>query len=178
MGRSEQELDTLERISQILSGGLELGQVFQHAVAMLGERMNITQAALCLWDDAISQARIVAAVGLTKAEIERGRYGLGEGVTGRVLATGQPAIIPDLGKHPEFLNRTGSRDLAEARATAAAPIAFICVPIKEGDRVIGAMSIDKPFIDEALLASDARLIAISMFAVVSSSTFTCPLNTD
>ena len=127
---------------------------------MLGERMNITQAALCLWDDAISQARIVAAVGLTKAEIERGRYGLGEGVTGRVLATGQPAIIPDLGKHPEFLNRTGSRDLAEARATAAAPIAFICVPIKEGDRVIGAMSIDKPFIDDALLASDARLIAI------------------
>ncbi len=131
---------------------------------MLGERMNITQASLCLWDDAISQARIVAAVGLSKTEIERGRYGLGEGVTGRVLATGQPAIIPDVRKHPEFLNRTGSRDLAgpdhRGGATEAAPTSFICVPIKEGDRVIGAMSIDKPFIDEALLASDARLIAI------------------
>ena len=163
MGRSEQELDILEKISQILGGGLELSQVFQHAMALLSDRLNIQRASLALWDDAIGQARVIAAVGLTKSEMERGRYGLGEGVTGRVLASGEPQIIPDISRHGEFLNRTGSRDLttrATSNAEAGPPISFICVPIKEGDRVVGAISIDKPYIDELLLASDARLLAI------------------
>jgi Nif-specific regulatory protein len=166
MGRSEQELDILERISQILGGGLELSQVFQHAMALLSDRLNIQRASLALWDDAIGQARIIAAVGLTKAEMERGRYGLGEGVTGRVLASGEPQIIPDVARHSEFLNRTGSRDIAPrspagpAVADTGPAISFICVPIKEGDRVVGAMSIDKPYVDELLLASDARLLTI------------------
>ena len=163
MGRSEQELDILEKISQILGGGLELSQVFQHAMALLSDRLNIQHASLALWDDAIGQARVIAAVGLTKSEMERGRYGLGEGVTGRVLASGEPQIIPDISRHAEFLNRTGSRDLtsrASNPADAGPPISFICVPIKEGDRVVGAISIDKPYVDELLLASDARLLAI------------------
>ncbi|MEX2212934.1 MAG: sigma 54-interacting transcriptional regulator [Phycisphaeraceae bacterium] len=163
MGRSEQELDILEGISQILGGGLQLSQVFQHAMALLSDRLSIQRASLCLWDDAIGQARIVAAVGLSKAEMERGRYGLGEGVTGKVLSSGQPQIIPDVSRHPEFLNRTGSRELGGKTAGAAAdgaPLSFVCVPIKEGDRVIGAMSIDKPYVDESMLAADARLLSI------------------
>ncbi|RYF88352.1 MAG: sigma-54-dependent Fis family transcriptional regulator, partial [Caulobacteraceae bacterium] len=33
------------------------------------------------------------AYGLTRAEMARGRYGPGEGITGRVLATAQPIIV-------------------------------------------------------------------------------------
>ncbi len=131
-------------------------------MALLSDRLNIQRASLALWDDAIGQARTIAAVGLSKSEMERGRYGLGEGVTGRVLASGQPQIIPDISRHGEFLNRTGSRDLANKPAAdpPTSPISFICVPIKEGDRVVGAIAIDKPYVDELLLASDARLLAI------------------
>lgn len=158
MDRAEQELDILEEISQILGDGLELSQVFQRAMSLLSSRLKIQQAALVLFDQATDQLRTVASVGLTSAEQERGRYALGEGVTGRVMETGVSAIIPDVSKHPDFLNRTKSRELEEA--AEAVPLSFICVAVKDGDGYVGTISIDKPFIDEATLAAEARLLKI------------------
>ena len=40
-------------------------------------------------------------------EMERGKYALGEGVTGNVVATGRARIIQDMRTEPDFLNRTG-----------------------------------------------------------------------
>ena len=42
-------------------------------------------------------------------EVARGRYGPGEGVTGRVLGTGQPAIVQDVDAEPAFLFRAVPR---------------------------------------------------------------------
>ncbi len=166
LNRSEQELDILERISQILGDGIEFGQVFQRAMALLGDRMGIQRASLVLWDEAREEMRTVAALGMSREEMARGRYALGEGVTGQVLATGQPQIIPDIRKHPEFLNRTGRTALAMpadedgAVAVAARPISFICVPIADGERYVGAISVDKPYVDDVSLAADSRLLKI------------------
>ncbi len=194
MDRAEQELDILERISQILGDGLELNQVFQRVMTLLSERLSVQHASLVLWDEASDQLRIVAAVGLSPEEIARGRYAPGEGVTGRVMLTGQPQIIPDISLEPGFLNRTGSRVMmteggvkagedrwwgeegkkdsrsvlqaGSSRSSSTAlssrqpPISFICVPIKDGDRFVGAISIDEPFVDEPTLYADARLLTI------------------
>lgn len=174
MDRAEQELDILERISQILSDGLELGQVFQRAMSLLSDRLNVQRATLVLEDEASHQFKILAAVGLTSEEMSRGRYAAGEGVTGRVITTGTAAIIPDVRLAPDFLNRTGSRpSLGAATATAtsvaggggvmvkeSSPISFICVPVKNAERIVGAISIDKPFVDQPTLYADARLLTI------------------
>jgi Nif-specific regulatory protein len=173
MGRSEQELDILKEISQILGDGLELRQVFQRAMGVLSAGLNIIRASLLLWDDATEQLRIVAAIGLTREEMHRGRYSQGEGITGRAMATGTPQVIPDVSQEPDFLNRTGCRRLgggdpqqADDAAAAAnhqavtGPISFICVPVKEGDRYVGAVSVDKPYIDESTLEADRRLLEI------------------
>ncbi|MEM8737678.1 MAG: sigma 54-interacting transcriptional regulator [Planctomycetota bacterium] len=158
MDRAEQELNILEEISQILGDGLELSQVFQRAMSLLSSRLHIQSAALVLFDQATDQLRTYASVGLTLAEQERGRYAIGEGVTGRVMETGEPAVIPDLTKHPDFLNRTQSRALEADRDSR--PLSFICVPIQDGDRFVGTISIDKPFLDESTLQAEARLIKI------------------
>ncbi|MEX0886132.1 MAG: sigma 54-interacting transcriptional regulator [Phycisphaeraceae bacterium] len=175
MERAEQELDILEQISQILGGGLELSQVFQRAMSLVSERLGIERAALVILDRATDQLRTIAAVGLTPAEQERGQYAIGEGVTGRVLATGQPAVVPDIAKHPDFLNRTGARKLADPAAgsssSTVAPAgtgrgrgggatAFICVPIHDADERVGTISVDKPFPGDEQLHADARLLKI------------------
>lgn len=159
MSRHEQELDILEKISQILSDGLEVGEVFQRAMSLLSDSLNIQRATLLLWDRTADQLKIAAAVGLTAAEQERGRYAPGEGVTGRVIQTGQPAVIADIARHPDFLNRTGARHLAESGATQT-PTSFLCLPLRDGEKCIGAISIDKPFTTDEQLQSDARLVKI------------------
>jgi len=184
MSRHEQELAILEQLSQILSSGLELRQVFQRAMGLLSERLAIQRAALVLWDRTHEQLETVASIGLSDEERRRGRYALGEGVTGQVLETGEAAVISDISQHPDFLNRTGARNLAgeqEAGAATAAPatprsdsagrggsaddggsspISFICVPIQDGQEYVGAISVDLPYRDEQQLQADARLLRI------------------
>ncbi len=128
-------------------------------MAQLRDRLHIQRASLVLWDEATDQLRIIASVGLSAAEQQRGRYAAGEGVTGQVLETGKAAVIQDIAKHPAFLNRTRSRDLDEA-GEAPTPTSFICVPVHDGGRTVGAIGIDKPYIDDAQLQADARLLTI------------------
>ncbi len=151
MDRSEQELVILEQISQILGDAIELEEVFQKAMALVGARLGVLRASLVLWDEASEQFRIAASVGLTPQEEARGRYAVGEGVTGRVIQTGEPAVISDITQHPDFLQRTTARQAATS---------FICVPISDGDSRVGAVSVDIPFVDESRLAADARLMKI------------------
>ena len=164
MLRAEKELDILERISQILGDGLELNVLFQRAMALLGEQLNFKRAALMLRDEASDQLRIVAGVGMSRDEMNRGRYALGEGVAGRVAETGQTQIIADVSRAEAFLNRTQARTPAEMKGPrtgeSAVPLSFICVPIKATERLVGAISVDKDFESDASLAADARLLTI------------------
>ena len=172
MARAERELNIIEGISQILGENLLLDQVFQRAMLLLSEDLGVQRAALVLLDPRSGQLKTYASVGLTPAEQERGRYALGEGVTGRVMKTGQSAILKDVSKEPEFLNRTRARSLpggdAEAAASDTPPVSpappatgsFVCVPVRDGDLTVGTISIDLPLGTDEQLAADARLLRI------------------
>ena len=79
--------------------------------------------------------------------------GRGEGIAGRVLDTGAPLLIADIGRS-EFA------PLAHGRSALGA--SFICVPIAVGSRVIGVMSLssrpEHPPFDESDLAL-AQIVA-------------------
>ncbi|MEM7576071.1 MAG: sigma 54-interacting transcriptional regulator, partial [Planctomycetota bacterium] len=134
------------------------------AMNELSERLGVQRAALVLVDPASQRARTVTSVGLTPAEQERGRYALGEGVTGGAMASGEPAVIPNVALDAKFLNRTKARELpADDDANASAdhdPLSFVCVPLRDGTETVGAISCDLPFVDQARLDADARLIKI------------------
>jgi Nif-specific regulatory protein len=98
---------------------------------------------------------IEAAYGLSTSQRERGRYRLGEGVTGKVVETGQPAVVPRISEEPLFLNRTGARKRLRKQE-----ISFICVPIKLGNMVIGALSADRLFAEDVSFEEDVRLLSI------------------
>src|SRR6185436_7920253 len=95
--------------------------------------------------------RTLTSVGLTAEEQARGIYVKGEGITGRVFATGQTAVIADVAKHPSFLGRTKKLDPARHHS-------FICVPLRDGSEVVGTVSAMMPFESDARLQADTRLI--------------------
>src|SRR5436305_11095058 len=104
---NEQELHILTEIGQILSSTLELRDAFAKTMQIISDKLDMHRGALVLLDESTGRLRTEAAIGMTQEEIERGRYALGEGVTGNVVATGRSRIIPDVRTETDFLNKTG-----------------------------------------------------------------------
>src|SRR5947209_18637358 len=152
----EQELHILTEIGQILSSTLELRDAFAKTMQIISDKLDMHRGALVLLDESTGRLRTEAAIGMTQEEIERGRYALGEGVTGNVVATGRARIIPDVRTEPDFLNRTGRFSPGSVQG----PVSFICVPVKIHGRTAGALSVDKPFVSNEQLANDQRFLDI------------------
>ena len=149
------EIVHLFEITKALSFSPDLEESLSQVLEILSENLGMTHGAITVLHPRTGELSIEVALGLTDEAKRRGKYHLGEGVTGRVVATGQPAVIKNIGQEPEFLNRTRSRgDLAKSR------IAFLCVPLMAGAGVMGALSVDRPFDDEVLLDEDLRLLTI------------------
>jgi len=149
------ELRALYRVSQAVSASLDLERVVAQVLSILTEDLAMQRGTLALLDPETGELAIEVAHGLSPAEKERGRYRAGEGVVGRVLETGEPMVVPNIGAEPLFLDRTGAR-----RDLDRSHVAFLCVPVKIGSRTVGGMSADRLSEKDRDLDEDLRLLTI------------------
>uniref|UniRef100_A0A7C4ARU1 Nif-specific regulatory protein n=1 Tax=Desulfomonile tiedjei TaxID=2358 RepID=A0A7C4ARU1_9BACT len=149
------ELMLLFEISQSLDQSMDLHDVVGPVFESLARHRGMMRGTLTLLNRESGEILIEAAHGLSQLQMERGRYRPGEGVTGKVIATGKPAVVPHISDEPLFLDRTGARS-----GLAKKDISFICVPIKIGNEVIGALSADRLFEEGVSFAEDVRLLSI------------------
>ncbi len=154
MQNNPEDLSLLFQISQILDQSIDIKQVINPVLRAVANSMNFDRGTITLLDRNSGEIFIEAALGLSATEQERGRYKLGEGITGTVVQNGEPIVIPKISEDPRFLNRTGARN------TATGPISFICVPIKIGNETIGAFSVDSTHSNEEALEKQVRLLSI------------------
>jgi Nif-specific regulatory protein len=153
--REIQELSFLFEISQTLDKSLDLRDVVGPLLKTMAKNMGMMRGTLTLLNRETGELFIEEAYGLSESQKERGRYKLGEGVTGKVVQTGKPAVVPRISEDPLFLDRTGARKNLEKQ-----DISFICVPIKLGKEVIGALSADRLFSDTISIEESVRLLSI------------------
>ncbi len=153
--KKDWEISLLLEISRILDSSIDLKKVVDPVLVVLARYLNLVRGSLALIDRTIGEIYIEAAYGLSASQRERGRYRLGEGITGEVFRTGKPALIPKVSEEPRFLNKTGSRyDDVERE------ISFLCVPIKLEGEVIGALCADRVYDDTVSLERDMHLLSI------------------
>jgi len=151
-GRSSKELHVIQEISQALGRATSLSRGLDSVVESLAREMKMERGTISLLRPGSRELHIAAAHGLTEDQKRSGLYQLGEGVTGQVVASGEPVVVPRVSKEPQFLNRTGARkDLPD--------VAFLCVPILEGDRPIGALSVDRSPRASNAFDEDVRFLA-------------------
>jgi Nif-specific regulatory protein len=152
--RENRILSAFLEVSRVLNSSFELENNLSRTMRVLGDFLEMERGSVFLHDQATKQLRIVAAHGLTKKQIERGSYRIGEGVVGRVLETGSPMVIPNVGDEPLFLNKTGARIGKEG-------ISFLCVPIHFKKNPIGVLSVDRIFRDQSTtIDEDIRVLEI------------------
>lgn len=149
------EISCLYEISKALNASLDLRESLQNILEILSNRMGMRRGTITILNPHTSELQIEVAHGLTAEARKRGRYRLGEGITGRVVEMGEPIVIPKISEDPHFLNRTRSRGDIKKKN-----ISFICVPIKMGKKTLGALSVDRLFTDEVSFEEDIRLLTI------------------
>lgn len=149
------EITCLYEISKSIHATLDLRKALYRVLDLLSVHLGMNRGSITLLNPDTSEIHIEVAHGISSAEKTRGRYKLGEGITGRVIESGRPMAVPHIAEEPIFLDRTGARSRMNK-----SKISFICVPIKEGKRVIGALSVDRVFKGTSPLNEDVRLLTI------------------
>lgn len=153
--RQVKELKLLFEISLNLDRSMDLGDVVGPVLEAVASNMGMMRGTLTLLNRESGEILIDAAHGLSDRQKERGRYRPGEGVTGKVVKTGRPVVVPHISEEPLFLDRTGAR-----KGLRKKDISFICVPIKIGNEVIGSLSADRLFEEGVSFEEDVRLLSI------------------
>ena len=153
--REVSELALLFDVSQLLDKSIDLRDVMGPVLKAVAKHTGMVRGTLTLIDRDTGELVIEAAHGLSSGQRQRGRYMMGEGITGRVVRTGRPMVVPKISEEPLFLNRTKAREDLQKDA-----ISFICVPIKMGNEAFGTLSVDRLFDETVSLEEDVRLLAI------------------
>ena len=157
-----ENITLLYEITKALNEHLDLKRSLYRVLDILSSSMDMVRGTITLLDPVRNEIRIEVAHGITRSAIERVRYKLGEGVTGQVIETGKAVAIPRISEEPRFLDRTASRKRQQTRE-----ISFFCVPIKKGNQVIGALSVDRPYDESYALDDGKRLLSVIATMIAS-----------
>jgi len=149
----QEEMAALYEVAMAVGGTLDLHQALSDVLAILANRLGMLRPTVTLISPDEDEVQVVVAHGLSSEAINRGRYKPGEGVTGRVVETGQPMVVPHIQDEPLFLDRTGARGKGQ-------DLSFICVPIAADKQVIATLSVDRVFTSDADLQADLLLLTV------------------
>jgi len=130
---------TLLEASQALSGTLDLRAALHRVLEILGRHHGAIRSTLALLDEDENQIVVEAAEGAVKSNA-RARYALGEGITGQVVQSGRPIVVPQVSREPTFLHRA-----AERPELPAQELTYISVPIVLNRKPAGALGVDLKF---------------------------------
>jgi len=151
------KLELLSKISNLLEQKKDLKEKIKQILKMLSEFTIMKRITLTILNREKDEIFIKEAYGLSDEQQIKGKYKLGEGITGKVVQTGNPIIVPNIIEEETFLNRTKSRSNNEN-------ISFICIPIKYDNLVIGTLNADRENNDTEM-EDDFNILFIIAFMI-------------
>ncbi len=155
----KRKLEVLYETHKLIGQAFELKKTLRQILKILAEKLDMKRASIVLWDESSGHLKIEASYGLSPDEEAQGIYEVGEGVTGKVFATGHGCIISDVSQEPLFLNRTGARRLTKE------VISFIAVPIKSEREILGVLWVDRLFHAGIALEEDLKFLEVMSFLI-------------
>ena len=157
-----EEVTLLYEITKTLNEHLDLKKSLYKVLDILSSSLNMVRGTITILNPVSNEITIEVAHGLNHSAVQKVKYKLGEGITGRVIEKGMAVSIPKISEEPLFLDRTGSRKKKKNQE-----LSFICVPVKKGNQVIGALSVDRPFRETYSLKDGEKLLSVIATMIAS-----------
>jgi signal transduction histidine kinase len=123
----------LSRISAALSGLWDLDAILGVGLDSALDIMNGAVGEILLIDEQTQTLFHFAHRGLSKDFVESVRLSVGEGIAGSVAQSGKAILLEDISSDP----RAAHRELVSAEGLKA----FICVPLRAKDKVLGVLNV-------------------------------------
>ncbi|MBM9614115.1 sigma 54-interacting transcriptional regulator [Desulfobulbus rhabdoformis] len=146
----------LLEMGYLISGENNLSRALECLLKYMRENMGVVRAMISLHHRESGRIFIHRSIGLTQEEQSRGVYHLGEGITGKVVESAKPMIVPRISDEPDFLNRTKSVSQASDNQ-----LSFVCVPILRSSKVMGTISAECPFDSEKRLRKHMDVLTVT-----------------
>ena len=131
-------LSVMYHVARVLASGSGLQEIMGQVLEILEIHAGMNRGVISILSADGKELVADVARGISATERLKGRYRLGEGITGRVVESGKPILVPILGDEPTFLDKTGARSQINS-----GNVAFLCVPISVGEKTIGTLSVDR-----------------------------------
>ncbi len=131
------QLDVLYSIAVIIGTRAGQRQMLQDVLDVLETKLSMHRGTVMLLSADGEELVVEATKKLDCIDPDTGRYQRGEGVTGRVLQTGQAAVVPCISKEPQFQDRIHQRG-----NQMEGEVSFVCVPIAVDNEVVGTIAVD------------------------------------
>jgi signal transduction histidine kinase len=132
-GGRYQELLALSRVSAAISGLWDLDAVLKVALDNILKIMKGTIGGILLLDEQTQTLSYHIHQGLSDRYVKEMRLMPGEGIAGRVAQSGKAILLEDISTD----SRVGHPDLVSSEGLKA----FICVPIRAKDNVLGVINV-------------------------------------
>ena len=149
------EMILLFDISQRLIQTRQLKNDLSTILRMIVEYLVAERSFLTIYNRENSKIYIEAAYGLSSAQQAKGKYELGEGITGKVVEMARPVVIEKISKSNLFLNKTNQELYKDGKE-----LSIICVPIIENAKAIGSLSVVRLYNNHISFDEDIRMLTI------------------
>jgi Nif-specific regulatory protein len=149
------KLSTLLDISQTLSSSLDFRTALIQVLELLEENHGTVAGTVTLLDEQSAELRIEAATGIPWQAQRRAKYKVGEGVTGRVVESGRPVVVPRVSQEPMFLDRT-----EVWKGSGHDELSFVSMPIPVDGKTKGSLGVTYPFDAERTFDPEVEFLGV------------------
>lgn len=144
-------LSGLNALAHFRCVDMSLNDSLQRLSRTIAEDVDVENCSIMLSDDG-SSLKVRASSGSLPDAAYRESVKKGEGISGRVLSTGLPLMIDDIGK---------SEFASHARKPRSAKKGAICVPIAIDGSVLGVLNVNNPNRREKFVEEDLHAMGVA-----------------
>ncbi|MBR9828838.1 MAG: GAF domain-containing protein [Oceanospirillales bacterium] len=122
---------------------------------LMSQMLGLNRGRVLLPSASDGLLRIRYSYGLTEEERKRGLYSFEEGITGKVMKSGQQAVVQDVDQEPGFLFRAVDR-----QTLPEGVVSYLAVPIMDGSLTVGVLAAHRLRIRPRAINADLIILRI------------------
>lgn len=134
MKEKVQHLEKLLEVNLFLSSTLNLKDLLRRIMEVSRSTMKAEAASLLLLDEKGEELSFEVALGEEASVVAPLKIRVGQGIVGKVAETGEPLLVADAQRHPQFLK-------AIDKVSGFVTRSILCVPLKTRTRTIGVLEL-------------------------------------